>query len=72
MAIILCMLSTAVAAARAGLAPTCTTVANTDLAVAGQGPDLHGCPSVAACCGYCTNKTDFFVFQESGQCYCKS
>ena len=53
--------------------PRCVTALNTDLAVAGgQAPDWHGCPSVGACCDYCANQTEFFVFQESGQCYCKA
>jgi hypothetical protein len=52
--------------------PRYVTALNTDLAVAGQAPDWHGCPSVGACCDHCANKSDFFVFQESGQCYCKA
>ena len=60
-------------AAAAASAPQCRTVPNTDLSVPGQGPTWPDtCPSVAACCSFCANRTDFFVFQQSGQCYCKS
>ena len=50
----------------------CVTAANTDLSRPGQGPDLTGCASVAACCAHCAGKAPFFVFQETGACYCKS